>query len=99
MREEIPVFNPHQTNLPAFEMPSAYLGRRWGTLRKRHLMRSPACVACGLAGEEVHHILPRCTHPEQRFNPLNLKTLCRRCHAKEHGKKLSTSYPHFRDRR
>ena len=85
MYEPRKVFEPHWKGrrLPERE----YLGERWYRLRNRWLRSNPTCSDCGLAGEEVHHIIPRAVAPDLRFDVGNLCTLCRRCHhARHHGK-------------
>lgn len=67
----------------------AYLGNRWRILRERWLRSNPKCADCGLAGEEVHHLVPRSIAPERRFDVHNLCTLCGACHRARHAK-LST---------
>jgi 5-methylcytosine-specific restriction endonuclease McrA len=59
-------------------------GGKWNRLRRRFLMLNPSCARCGLAGEEVHHIVPRERAPELLYATSNLMTLCRRCHRAEH---------------
>ena len=93
---EIPIFQANPEAVPEPKGPRAYLGNRWKAVRRRHLMGQPMCLRCGLFGEEVHHVKTRHEAPERRFDPSNLLTMCRACHAREHGKKLSTSYPHSR---
>jgi 5-methylcytosine-specific restriction endonuclease McrA len=50
----------------------------WGTVEKAHLLREPACVACGYQGKglQVHHIKPFHLHPALELDPNNLITLC-----------------------
>lgn len=36
-------------------------------------------------GGEVHHKLPRSTHPELKYEPLNGCVACRDCHRKRHA--------------
>lgn len=57
---------------------------KWRTMRNRWLMQHPACAMCGLAGEEVHHMVPRKVAPERLYDPTNLQTLCKACHAEHH---------------
>lgn len=50
---------------------------RWPTVRKQHLAKEPACIACGRARElEVHHVEPFHLKPELELDPKNLCTLC-----------------------
>jgi len=65
-------------------------GQRWTNLRNKWLRWNPTCASCGLAGEEVHHVVPRSVAPERTFDLSNLETLCRACHIAKHGKK-----PHY----
>ena len=88
-----PVFDPHPKG-PTKPPERERMGRPWRRLRRLWLMRHPTCARCGLAGEEVHHVVPRATAPERTLDPSNLETLCRSCHAAAHGRDLSTSYPH-----
>lgn len=50
----------------------------WPRVEKEHLLREPACVACGYKGEgvQVHHIKPFHLHPHLELDPANLITLC-----------------------
>jgi 5-methylcytosine-specific restriction endonuclease McrA len=47
-------------------------------VRKEHLVREPACAACGHKGRglQVHHIKPFHLHPQLELDPRNLITLC-----------------------
>jgi uncharacterized protein (TIGR02646 family) len=53
-------------------------------MRRLHLMQHPSCAQCGLAGDEVHHILPRESHPHLKYDWSNLQTLCLQCHKEIH---------------
>jgi len=50
----------------------------WARVAREHLLREPACVACGYRGEkvQVHHIKPFHLHPQLELDPDNLITLC-----------------------
>ena len=50
----------------------------WHRVAKEHLLREPACVACGYKGKklQVHHIKPFHLHPHLELDPHNLITLC-----------------------
>lgn len=50
----------------------------WGRVEKEHLLREPACLACGHKGHglQVHHIKPFHLHPQLELDPNNLMTLC-----------------------
>lgn len=57
--------------------------KRWKVLRHIILERDDwACVQCGQrrGGLEVDHIEPVRDAPERAFDPMNLQTLCRKCH-------------------
>lgn len=62
----------------------ALTGQKWTNLRRRWLMAYPHCARCGLAGEEVHHLVPRKVAPERVYDLTNLQTLCRECHREHH---------------
>lgn len=62
----------------------ALTGDRWTRWRRRWLVQHPSCAMCGLAGEEVHHIVPRAEAPERTFDWSNFQTLCRKCHKDIH---------------
>jgi 5-methylcytosine-specific restriction endonuclease McrA len=47
-------------------------------------MSNPQCVECGLAGEEVHHVIPRAQAPNLMYDERNVQTLCRKCHVDKH---------------
>jgi len=51
---------------------------QWQRVRREHLLREPACVACGHKGRglQVHHIKPFHLHPQLELDPRNLITLC-----------------------
>lgn len=49
----------------------------WARVRREHLEREPACIACGRTKDlEVHHILPYHKRPELELSPDNLCTVC-----------------------
>lgn len=50
----------------------------WRRVEKEHLLREPACMACGYKGHglQVHHIKPFHLHPHLELDPDNLMTLC-----------------------
>lgn len=50
----------------------------WERVEKEHLVREPACAACGYEGRglQVHHIKPFHLHPALELDPNNLITLC-----------------------
>lgn len=49
----------------------------WPRVRREHLEREPACVACGRSKDlEVHHIQPYHETPELELDDGNLVTLC-----------------------
>jgi 5-methylcytosine-specific restriction endonuclease McrA len=51
---------------------------QWSRVQKEHLLREPACVACGHKGRglQVHHVKPFHLHPQLELDPRNLITLC-----------------------
>ena len=85
------VFRPHATG-PKLSNHRQMRGGKWQRMRRLWLSMHPACARCGLAGEEVHHPVPRSVDPTKAYDWSNLMTLCRRCHRLEHGD-LSPSYP------
>lgn len=57
--------------------------RRWAKLRLSILERDGGrCQypGCGDPATDVHHIAPRSTNPELKYEPDNLLSLCRPCH-------------------
>lgn len=49
----------------------------WPRVRREHLAREPACIACGRRADlEVHHVVPYHVRPELELDPTNLVTLC-----------------------
>lgn len=59
--------------------PEELCGRsgQWPRVRRAHLKREPACVACGRADDlEVHHVVPYHLAPDRELDPDNLVTLC-----------------------
>ena len=58
---------------------------KWNRWRRRYLMAHPTCARCGLAGEEVHHVIPRAQRPDLMYEVGNVMTLCRACHREAHN--------------
>ena len=55
-------------------------GTSWQRLRREHLMRQPACVACGSTQRlNVDHIVPLARGGTNDTS--NLQTLCAACHS------------------
>jgi 5-methylcytosine-specific restriction protein A len=56
---------------------------KWWRLRRATIHRDGhQCVQCGsMRALQVDHIVPVRTAPERAFDPANLQTLCRACHA------------------
>jgi 5-methylcytosine-specific restriction endonuclease McrA len=55
------------------------LGRsgKWAAVRKAHLEKESACIACGGDDDlEVHHIVPISQNASRELDPSNLCTLC-----------------------
>lgn len=50
----------------------------WPAVAREHLLKEPACVACGYRGRglQVHHIRPFHLFPDLELDPQNLITLC-----------------------
>ena len=86
----LPVFNGKAKFTHRFEVVKpTHLGfGHWRTFRKRWIKQHPHCAHCGLAGEDVHHIVPRETAPERMCDPTNVLTLCRACHVEHHKKAI-----------
>lgn len=50
---------------------------KWQKVRKEHLEKYPACIACGRDKKlEVHHKIPVHIDPMLELDPANLVTLC-----------------------
>ena len=50
---------------------------QWARVRREHLTKEPACIACGRTTDlEVHHVQSYHEHPELELDPDNLCTLC-----------------------
>lgn len=50
---------------------------KWASVRRAHLAKEPACVACGRSSDlEVHHCVPYHSRPDLELDPSNLITLC-----------------------
>lgn len=68
--------------LPFWMRPRHILDMRqrasqWRAVRAEHLLKEPACMACGrTANLEVHHIIPVSISPVLECDPHNLITLC-----------------------
>lgn len=57
---------------------------RWKRLSEQTRKRDGGCVRCGTTQRlEVHHVVPVLVDPDLAFDPSNLITLCRACHARE----------------
>lgn len=49
----------------------------WARVRREHLAKEPACIACGRSKTlEVHHVIPYSKRPDLELDPGNLVTLC-----------------------
>lgn len=49
----------------------------WARVRREHLEREPACIACGRDDDlEVHHVSPYHLDKSRELDPSNLVTLC-----------------------
>lgn len=85
---KLPAFRhrPFGDAKPVKQTRAADLTGRWTRMRRLHLMAHPYCARCGLAGDEVHHVLPRETHPHLKYDWSNLQTLCSQCHLEIHRK-------------
>lgn len=54
---------------------------QWPRVRREHLEREPACIACGRADDlEVHHVVPYHIDKALECDPANLCSMCRPCH-------------------
>lgn len=73
---------------------------RWASVRRQHLAKEPACVACGRTKDvQVHHIVPVHVDPDGELREDNLITLCGDpCHL-VHGHLLNwkRANPHVRE--
>ena len=71
----------------------------WPRVRREHLKKEPACIACGRSRDvEVHHVVPFSEKPELELDPDNLVTLDTPCHfVFGHLLNWSSSNPHVRD--
>ncbi len=50
---------------------------QWRAIRAKHLLKEPACMACGrIANLEVHHVIPVSFDETKQLDPNNLITLC-----------------------
>lgn len=81
---------------------TAVFGRSgaWARVRREHLLREPACVACGRDKDlHVHHVVPFHQKPELELSPGNLCTLCHEpCHfVFGHLLNWSKCNPHVRE--
>ena len=70
--------------------PNRLKGNRWTIIRNWWMRNHPVCDACGMPGEEVHHIVPRQQAPERTHDVTNLRTLCRKCHHALHNDALGS---------
>jgi 5-methylcytosine-specific restriction protein A len=65
--------------------------RRWRRLRALTLQRSPCCEACRRRGRlapatEVHHVRSIAAGGD-KYDPLNLLSVCPACHRELHGQR------------
>ena len=81
-----PRFDPRWTAPKRFDEDRAagFSGSRWQRIRRIWLMRNPSCNRCGLAAEEVHHVVQRKDAPHRWDDWGNLESLCHRCHMAHH---------------
>lgn len=73
---------------------------KWTRVRREHLAKNPACIACGRTNDvEVHHVQPFHEQPELELDPGNLVTLSAdHCHfVFGHGLNWTTSNPRVRE--
>ena len=73
-----------------------YSLKRWRTVRRLVLARSPCCAECERAGRvkpanEVHHIEDRRQRPDLAYTASNLEALCASCHRRETNRRRSAS--------
>jgi len=64
---------------------------RWDKVKSLKLRANPVCERCASEGRVtiatvVHHVIPVNERPDLLLSFENLKSLCRRCHAREHAK-------------
>jgi hypothetical protein len=72
----------------------------WPRVRRDHLAREPACIACGRGKSlEVHHVVPVSQDSSRELDPGNLVTLCGEpCHfVFGHLLSWTISNPHVRE--
>ena len=88
---EVPTFDPRPEwdrkkydKYSYFKRRATALGGKWQKMRKNKLIQNPFCETCGLMAQEVHHILPRHTHPQLTYEWTNLQSLCHKCHMEIH---------------
>jgi 5-methylcytosine-specific restriction protein A len=61
----------------AEELFGAGRSGQWARVRREHLAKEPACIACGRTRDlEVHHVQGFHEHPELELDPENLVTVC-----------------------
>lgn len=75
-------------NWAAHNAPCKERFEAWVQTRDKVLKRdNNQCTSCGRRDDlHVHHIHPKSKGGEN--NPLNLVTLCRKCHSKAHGREI-----------
>lgn len=82
----MPVFRAHAEFPKRFEVKrETHLNGTYNDWRRKWLRAHPHCHRCGLAGEEVHHVVPRSVDPSRIYDISNLMTLCKACHRLEHA--------------
>lgn len=82
----MPVFRAHAEFPRRFEVKrETHLNGTYNDWRRKWLRAHPHCHRCGLAGEEVHHVVPRSVDPSRIYDISNLMTLCKACHRLEHA--------------
>ena len=82
-RQQVESESARRTRL---ERERFYCSRRWRTVSKLQLACEPLCCWCGRLAELADHIIPRLARPDLAFKDSNLRSCCRRCHAR-HGEK------------
>jgi 5-methylcytosine-specific restriction protein A len=70
-----------------------YSSQAWRKLKKAYRAAHPLCETCERRGifkpmVDVHHKLPRDTHPELELDWDNLESCCRQCHAQHTAREV-----------
>jgi hypothetical protein len=86
--------NPRYVDGSSPERQRAYASAEWrATVRAVRVRDGYVCQNCpSRTNLHLHHVKPWAGHPDLRFDPDNILTLCAACHRAEHAKGGAAKY-------